>query len=146
MFDWLRSWRLRRNLRKIVRQLGVSLKKRYGFQEYYTPEQVLKTAELAGLDREAQAYGIAMYVQPEKAVSILTTMGNAKWAEGLRVWMIGQCFGFGGGYDDSLHYNVFIHHSSVAEHGHGGGFFDGSDGGGHSGGHAGGDSGGGGHH
>ncbi len=142
MFDWLRSWRLRRNLRKIVRQLGVSLKRRYGFQEYYTPEQVLKTAELAGLDREAQAYGIAMYVQPENAVPILTAMRNAKWAEGLRTWMIGQCFGFSGGYDDSFHHNVFIHHASVAEHGHGGGFFDGSDGGGHGGG----DSGGGGHH
>jgi hypothetical protein len=146
MFDWLKSWRESRELKKLVRQRGTLLKQRYGFQEFYSPEQVSRTAAAAGLDQQGEAYAIAMYVQPTDAIRILTIMRDAKWANEIRKIMIGPCFGFSGGNDGSSDYNVFAHHST----GHHGAF-DGSHGsydgghshGGDSGGHSGGDGGGG---
>jgi hypothetical protein len=126
--------------------MGSLLKRRYGFQEFYSPEQVARTAALAGLDKQGEAHAIAMYVQPTDAIRILTIMRDAKWANELRSFMIGQCFGFGRGNDGSSDYNVFAHHAA----GHHGGFADshahGSYDGGHShggdsGGHSGGDGG-----
>jgi hypothetical protein len=155
MFAWFKSWRERRAIKKLVRQMGCLLQERYGFQEYYSPEQVLKTAELAGLDQEGQVYAIAMYVLPKDAQGVLRKLGSSKLAEQVRAYMVARCFGFSGGNDGSSDYNVFMHHDAVSSHhaiNHHGGSFDGSyghhsSGGGHShdGGHSGGDSGGG-HH
>jgi hypothetical protein len=102
MFDWLKSWRESRELKKLVRQRGTLLKQRYGFQEFYSPEQVSRTAAAAGLDQQGEAYAIAMYVQPTDAIRILTIMRDAKWANEIRKIMIGPCFGFSGGNDGSF--------------------------------------------
>jgi hypothetical protein len=156
MFAWLQTWKKRRALKKLVRQMGSLLQQRYGFQEYYTSEQVLTTTALLGLDQEGESYAIAMYVQPVDAIRILTKLRDAKWANDLRAIMIGSCFGFSGGNDGSADYNVFMHHDAVLSHraiNYDGGPFDGSHGhhssdgghshGGDSGGHSGGDTGGG---
>jgi hypothetical protein len=129
MLAWLKGWGERRAIRKLVRKMGPSLKHRYGFQEFYTSGQVLKTEELMGLDKEGQAYAVAMYVQPEDAIRIPTKMRDAKWADSLRSFMIGQCFGFSGGTGGSANYNVFMHHNAGGSHhgiNHAGGFFDSS--------------------
>ena len=139
MLAWLHEWKERRALQKLARKVGPKLKKRYGFQEYYTPEQVLATAEQSGLDREAQAYAVAMYVLPENAQGVLRELGQTKLAGQVRAYMIGRCCGFGGGYDGSSDQNVFMHHSTFTSH-HDGTSTDGSLGhssdGGHSGGHS----------
>jgi uncharacterized protein DUF6559 len=153
MFALFQTWRKRRALKRLVRQMGALLQQRYGFQEFYTSDQVLKTTEVIGLDQEGQSYAIAMYVQPADAIRILTTLRNAKWANDLRAIMIGDCFGFSGGNDGSSDYNVFMHHDAVLSHhaiNFDGGPFDGSHGhhssdsghshGGDSGGHSGSDS------
>ncbi|HUB67291.1 MAG TPA: DUF6559 family protein [Candidatus Methylacidiphilales bacterium] len=110
MFEWFKAWQRRETFRKLARQMGSSLRQRYGFQEYYTPEQVLKTAELAGLDQESQAYAIAMYVQPEKATSILRKLASSKIAGDVREFMIRSCLGSSGGSSGNSDYNVFMHH------------------------------------
>jgi len=125
--------------------MGSSLRQRYGFQEYYSSEQVLKTAELEKLDQEGQVYAVAMYVLPENAQGALRKLGETKLAEQVRAYMIGVCLGGCKVYDNDSGYNMFMHHDAVSSH-HAGGSFDGSHGD-HSsdGGHSGGDSGGG-HH
>src|SRR6202050_338664 len=109
MFAWFQTWKKRRALKKLVRQMGSLLQQRYGFQEFYTSEQVLKTTEMIGLDQEGQSYAIAMYVQPQDAIRILTKLRDAKWANELRKFMIVQCFRFSDGSDGSSDYNVFMH-------------------------------------
>jgi hypothetical protein len=42
MLAWFIAWRKRRALKKLVQLMGSSLNQRYGFQEFYTSEQVLK--------------------------------------------------------------------------------------------------------
>ncbi len=111
MLEWFHSWRRREAFKKVARQMVPLLRERYGFQEFYTPEQVLKTAELAGLGQESQAYAVAMYVLPEKAKGILRKLANSRIAEDVRAFMI-SCFGPSGGYDPGpgSGYNVFMHH------------------------------------
>jgi hypothetical protein len=139
MLAWLKSWKERRAMRALVRQMGSSLRKRYGFQEYYTSDQVLKTAEVGNLDQEAKIYAVAMYALPEDAQGTLRKLGETKLAEVVRSYMIGVCMGGCRVYDnDSPGYNVFMHHATDHASGH-------SDGGHSSGDHSGGDSGGG-HH
>jgi hypothetical protein len=116
MFGWLTTWRERRDLKKLVRQMGSLLKQRYGFQEFYSPGQVSTTAALAGLDQQGEAYAIAMYVQPQDAIRVLTRLRGAKWANELRKIMIAQCFGFSDGHDGAVDYNVFAHHDFGSSH------------------------------
>jgi len=111
MFSWFKSWKERRALKALMRQMGSSLRERYGQQEYYTPEQVLKTADL---QKEEQIYAVAMYVLPENAQGILRKLDKSKIAEHVRAYMIARCFGFSGGCDPS--YNVFMHHDAISSH------------------------------
>jgi hypothetical protein len=154
MFAWLKSWKERRAMRALVRQMGSSLQQRYGFQEYYTPEQVLKTAEVGNLDQEGKIYAAAMYVLPEDAQGTLRKLGETQLPEAVRSYMIGVCMGGCRVYDNDSGYNVFMHYDAVISHhaiNHADGSFDGShghhssDGGHDSGGHSGGDTGGGDH-
>jgi hypothetical protein len=110
MFAWLKSWQERRAIKSLVRQMGSSLRQRYGFQEYYSSEQVLKASEIGNLDHEGKVYAVAMYVLPEDAQGTLRKLGETKLAQYVRGYMIGVCMGGLKVYDnDSPDYNVFAH-------------------------------------
>jgi hypothetical protein len=144
MFAWLKSWKERRAIKSLVRQMGGALRQRYGLQEYYSADQVLKTTEVENLDPEGKVHAVAMYVLPEDAQGTLRKLGETKLAEHVRAYMIGVCMGGCKVYDnDSPDYNVFMH--DVPDHAgsHSGG--SPSDGGHSSSEHSVGDSGGG-HH
>jgi hypothetical protein len=55
-----------RMLKKLAASLGPTLKKRYGFQEYYSEGQVLKTIEDCEFDPQTKPYAVAMFVFPNK--------------------------------------------------------------------------------
>ena len=51
----------RRAMRRYRRQLGVKLRRRYGRERHYTPEQVRTTAISSGLGTDHLCFALAMY-------------------------------------------------------------------------------------
>ena len=92
MFGWLKTWRERRALRKLIRTMAVTLRQRYGPEKFYTPGQVLKTCDVLRLDDEAKANSVAMYVRPELADGILSKLNKSVGARELRKYLIARCF------------------------------------------------------
>jgi hypothetical protein len=123
MFGWLKSWKERREVKSLVRRMKTSLVQRYGFQERYTAEQVLKTAEIEKLDQKGKIYAVAMYAAPEQAEGVLRKLGETRLAGVVRGHMMAVALGGFRVYDnDSPAYNPFMHHSDghVSNHSDGG--------------------------
>jgi len=135
MFAWFKSWKERQKLKKLMRLMLPLLRKRYGTMEFYSEGQVLKSAELAHLNRAQTFCAIAMFIKPGEALDTLRKMGSLETYEQIRKRLLELCFNE---YrEDNFEENWFV----CAEASSGG-----SGGGGHdSGGHSGGDSGGGQH-
>jgi hypothetical protein len=118
--------------------MGRLLRQRYGAQEFYTPEQVVKTCESANLDDLATDRSIAIYVEPKISQGILSRLNKSQSANALRKYLIVRCFdSFSEG--EQPDHNAFAHPSAHEGFHSGGESFDSFDGG-HSG------DGGGGHH
>jgi len=139
MFDRFKAWKERRDLKRLIGSMGNLLRRNYGVDEFYTPEQVSRTCDKNGLDETTKARSVAMYSETKLADGFLTKMGRSESANELRKYLIRRCFdNFSEGDDSS--YNVFMHASEQPGIAHDNGSFDGD-----SSGNSGADSGGG-HH
>jgi hypothetical protein len=112
MLAYLRSWWERRKLKKLIRTMTLQLLRRYGAQEFYTPDQVVKTCEGAKLDQVATEQAVAMYVEPKVSEGILARLNRSSSANEIRKYLIARCFdGFSEG-DGAPQHNAFMHYSS----------------------------------
>jgi hypothetical protein len=62
MWSYLRK---RRALRRFRRELGPALRRRYGRERFYTPEQVRRTANDQGIGNDHICFAYAMYCDRE---------------------------------------------------------------------------------
>jgi uncharacterized membrane protein YgcG len=127
------KWRLQ----ALVRSLSLQLQSKYGRQEYYLPDQVLKLCESLKIPQADQQYAVAAFLAPGDSDNLLQKFRSSKTTNEIRKFLAYQIgFGPGGGFDEFgfLDYLGFSHGSDSPSgfggHDGGEGFSDGGGSGG----------------
>jgi hypothetical protein len=129
----------RRAMRRYRRRLGVKLRRRYGRERYYTPEQVRSTAISGGLGVDYMCFALAMYCDRESFDAYHRANGEVCDYDAMRA-DIGASY-FGGDTNfDATSFDT-LDDSYAVEASDGGSFGGGFDAGGFDGGGGGGDGG-----
>lgn len=127
----------RRAMRRYRRRLGVQLRRRYGRERYYTPEQVKTTAVASSLGVDHLCFALAMYCDRASFDAYHQAQGEVCDYDAMRADIGASYFGGDTTFDASSFDALDASYGTSDGHdgGHHGGHFDaGYDGGGFDGG------------
>ena len=88
----LRSVRKARAIGAYTRKLPRLLSKNYGYAQSYTPQQVRKTVETAGLNGEFSCYAVAMFSSRESFEQFHRDLGETCDYDGMRAYVADMHF------------------------------------------------------
>ncbi len=87
MFNLIKRYQKHRSIKKYIRNLGPSLKKRYGFSEYYTEGQIKTTMEKSKIGGQYASYAYGLYLAPRELEGVLERLYEAHSSKKMRVYL-----------------------------------------------------------
>ena len=93
MFSLIKHYQKHRAIKKYIRDLGPSLKKRYGTSEYYTEGQIRTTLEKYKIGGKYASYAYGLYLIPEDLGGILERLNESESSKNVRVYLASNYIG-----------------------------------------------------
>lgn len=128
MFNLIERYQRHRSIKKYIRSLGSSLKKRYGVNEYYTEGQIRTTLEVHKIGGKYASYAYGLYLAPKNLSGILERLNESRTSKNMRIYLATNYIGGTIDYS-SIDILLITGNASKSSNDIDGGSFDGADGG-----------------